>query len=316
MRTVFAVGIAVCLATSAGANAGVISSPVDFYPADCNASIGLGLTGGATVYVTGQMYILGFPIGDPLSWDYSPTADWGYSTKLSNPSGNADLQFDVPTLTGGMVEDLYVDIKGGADWSVGESYDWSETLISNVLAVDLSLSGNAAITSFDWQMAAGDPANGVIDPNGTLSASVGANLAAALKLTILPGTSFEYEIDLLDEMYDLNSPLFDLDSRLQGSLGLTDLNGSDVGVEIHGDLPDFSPASIDESDSYDFTIDVAGNTYYKISVGYGIYGGVEVQAPHVDLYGTIEGVIPEPMTAGLLGLGGMLLGLVRRRGLR
>ncbi len=317
------------------AQAAPFASGVVFDPNRSEATAGLSLSGGLELSVSGQAYykVFGFPVAIPgtgfdlplISWEDS----WGESTKISNPTGTANVAFDYPSLSGGTIDDLNIDIKGDADWSVDASFDWSETLIgplfgigSDILTVDFAVGGGAGITAFTWEMDASDTANGVIDPNGTLSASIGGSFDADLMLSFLPGSPLGQEIDVFDLLgfdpnFGFDGSLFELDTQLLGDLTLTDIGGFDVDVEVDGDLPDFSPAGFDfgSAESFEFNLGdlIPGfdNAYYEIDLTYNVYGGLDIDAPAVDLVGTVT--VPEPASLLIVSAGGLLMGLRRRR---
>lgn len=332
-RVICCVAIVSCFVGSV--QAAPYESGVVFDPDRSEATAGLALSGGLELSVSGQAYykVFGFPVAIPgtgfdaplISWEDS----WGESTQISNPTGTGTVAFDYPGLTGGTIDDLNIDLKGAADWSVDASYAWADTLIgplfgigSDILAVDFSVGGNAAVNSFTWQMDAAAPANDVIDPDGTLSASVGGTFDADLMLSFLPGSPYAQDVDVfgllgIDPNWGFDGSLFELDSKLVGDLLLTDVGGMNVDVEVDGDLPDFSPAGFDFGDTQtlEFSlgdlIDGFDNAYYEIELTYHVYGGLDIDTPAVDLIGTVA--VPEPATFLIVSAGGLLM-IRRRRG--
>jgi len=315
MGRVFAVGLTVVSLASSGAMAGMIYDvPVTFDPSVSSASLNLGVYAGGSVSYSVQGYAWNWvqgkfvPNGDPIAGSWNPHADWGTHRQISNPGGNAKLEFDVPTLANDKLEDLYVDIKGNADWSVNESWSGSLAVIPGVFEIGFDLSGSAGIDALYWQMTPGQPANGIIDPDGSvgglLSGSIGANFK--VKLGALPWMS------VWNPSYSLDLPI-GIDAQLTGALNLTDLN-PDVGVNVNASLPSWSPASFSEGNSWSGSTYIAPFVpYYTINVSWGIGAGVEIETPRVELNGPIENIIPEPISLAVFGLGGGMLTLLRRR---
>ncbi len=313
MFRVLVLGLTVVVLASSGAMAGMIYDvPVTFDPNISTASVNLGVYAGGSVSYSIQGYTWDVwhfvPNGDPIAGSWNPHADWGTHQQISNPGGNAKLEFDVPTLANDKIEDLYVDIKGNADWTVDESWSGSLAIIPGVFEIGLDLSGSAGIDALYWQMTGGQPANGVINPDGSIGGSLGGSIGAdfKVKLGALPWMS------VWNPSFGLDLPI-DLDAQLTGSLSLTNLN-PDVGVNINASLPSWSPASFSEGDSWNASTYIAPIIpYYTINVSWGIGAGVEIETPRVNLNGTIENIIPEPISLAVFGLGGGMLTLLRRR---
>jgi hypothetical protein len=106
------------------------------------------------------------------------------------------------------------------------------------------------------------------------------------------------------------------ETMTNGVMVLTELAGPyprSVADNIRGDLATPVTVSFGTSGSYNYNNYSGGtNPYYIVSLNYSQSGNVSATS-HLDIYDTILNIIPEPMTLAVLGLGGVLLTLARRR---
>ena len=89
-----------------------------------------------------------------------------------------------------------------------------------------------------------------------------------------------------------------------------------LAVNVSGDLPDWEWPTIDESGGFSALWPGTLTSYYAYTVSYDLDAGVDLQLPHIELNGVLEGAVPEPISVSLLGLGGVLATVYRRGRIR
>lgn len=325
------VGICAVLMVAAGASAqthAVSQFNTGFDGSVQNAAVTVGASGSASLSGSGTYYSwVGWPVSSWASVGVSFNNNtFGLNTVpnptnlSSDPDGNGLVSFEVAkdTLKQGSLDDLYVDVKDGSAWNLALNDVTISGSGAGFIPVDLTLSTSGSVTSLTYDMTG--PSTGSltsytfptatysVNPSGTASAgynvAITGNLNIAGVANIDLGTLFNFS-DTVNEA-----------ASLAATMTLEELNNpsgypKNVAVDISSGLPTIA-LPFTTSGSISQTVTVSGSAYYKINANYSFNGSVNVGGS-IDLYDTIVGAVPEPTTIAVLGLGGALLGVARRR---
>ncbi len=347
----FLVCVCVVLVAATGAYADLVTKSMNFSDTTQGASANIGLSGSATLSGSGTYYSwAGWPTNAWQGVNISfANQTLGLSmtnpgTRASDPDGNGSVTFDMDDLhpgdtlsrlQAGKLNDLNVDIKDGASWTFGLS-DLAISGTFNSQTVWFSLySGSGSINSLAFDMTGsptgtmtsytkvpplsnpGDPNSGMVQawysiaPSGNLSASYSSTYHGKVNL---PGIGDAY-LGSFAPSGSANTGM----TLSNGTMKLLELAGPyarDVAVDIHADAGSVS-MGFSSSGSWGYNNYSGGtNPYYVISLGYNVGGNVTTGTTHMDLYDTIIDVIPEPTTIAVLGLGGVLFSMARKRRVR
>jgi hypothetical protein len=321
------VGVVAVLALTAGVNADVIAQfPMNFSDTAQSASSSVGVSGSATLSGSGTYYSwVGWPTsawsGVTINFN-NPTIGLGNTAaKTSDPDGNGLVTFEVApdTLTQGKLDDLYVDIKDGAAWNLS----LNALSMTSGFGASLTLApGAGSVTSYTFDMTGAS--------TGTYSSgafpSITYNIAASgTTYGAQSGWSYTGTLSLpgvgnvnLGTVLNVAGTAGNYAQTASGTMVLTELAGpypKDVAVALHADAGAISVGFSATSSGYSYNNYSGGtNPYYIINLNYGVTAGsVNIGATHIDLYDTIVDAIPEPATLAVLGLGGALLTVARRR---
>jgi hypothetical protein len=244
----------------------------------------------------------------------------------SNPTGNGLTTFEVvtDTLKQGTLDDSLIDLKDGATWNLAlDDITLSGEVNTLGIPVDLTLETSGSITSLVFDQTSGPTgtllsytfpsASYLTAPSGNISAGYNVNIQGEIDV----GGLFTIDLGTLLNLSDTLNEALPL--PLVNTMTLTELPAGDgvypKDVEIHINtglptlsLPFSTTASISEN-----TYGGNKNPYYKINATVDADAAVTLDGASMDLYDTIVGAIPEPATVAVLGLGGALFGLARRR---
>jgi hypothetical protein len=333
------VGFVAVLAVTAGAYGDLVTGSASF-GAGTNATAYFNVSGSSSVSGSGTWYSwVGWPTNNwqsgPISFNNQSPGFSGAPQLGSNPTGSKTIAMD-PTdgpdidaftrLEHASLNALSANIKDGAAYNLG-NYDGvtltgtggGHTVTLTLNATPLSMSAlsfnmtggpTGVLTNYSSNPPAGQMVQATysIAPYGTLAATLGT--------TALTGT-----------MYFDGSPVgINLamgggsasvgETMINGVMVLTELAGPyprSVADNIRGDLATPVSVAFGTSGSYYYNNYSGGtNPYYIVSLSYSQSGTVSATA-HLDIYDTILNIIPEPVTLAVLGLGGALLTLSRRR---
>jgi hypothetical protein len=236
----------------------------------------------------------------------------------SDPDGNGLVSFEVAkdTLKQATLDDLYVDVKDGSAWNLALNDVTISGSGAGFIPVDLTLSTTGSITGLTFDQTGGPTgsltsytfptATYSVNPSGTASAGYAVGITGELDIagvaTIDLGSLFNFS-DTVNQA-----------ATLAASMTLGEVNEAypkDVTVHISSGLPTIT-LPFTTSGSISQTVNVSSSAYYKINASYNFNGSVSVGGS-IDLYDTIADAVPEPATIAVLGLGGALLGMARRR---
>ena len=336
MGTVFVVGLAALLGVTAGAYADITQFGLDFNPAGDSATASLTASGSASVGGTGTYYSwVGWPISTWASVTVSfndQTVGIGTDPDTINvnkdPTGSGLVSFQdefihpsgpVP-LDDGHLDDLDVALLGGSAQGLALDQVKLTGDVGGLVGVEVRLDTSGQISQLDYDMTGGvtlgadgqylvppmGQATYTVIPVGDVAASYSASIQGEIEVLGI------FTIDL-GEVAALSGTENLVGLPLPGSMTLTETDG-DVAVHIHSgfeaalEVP-FATAGAESIDTYSGT----KNPYYKMNFNYDFDGNLVVSNLAVDLYDTLYSAVPEPVTIAVFWLGGVLLGLTRRR---
>jgi hypothetical protein len=328
----------VLMATFAGvAYADMVSPGLNFNAAGDSVTANLTASGSATIGGSGTYYSwVGWPVSTWASVTISigtQTVGLGTNPDTINinkdPSGTGQVSFErlFTTLDNAGLDALNVDLTGGSPQSLALDRIEVDGEVIGLIPVTIGLdaSGSLGPLNYDMSYATTLGGNGqfyvsplkqasyYVIPVGNASAGYSASIDADIDVGGL------FTIDL-GEIASLSGTESLGDVPLIVNMVLKEL-GPDDGVYPKDVSFDMSIA-FDESISVPFTTagtesisTYAGNKneYYKINFNYDFDGNLDVSNISLALHDTIENIIPEPMTVAVLGIGGALLSLSRRR---
>jgi len=226
----------------------------------------------------------------------------------------------VDTLQQGTLDDLDVDIDGGAAWGLAlDDIVLTGDVVGLGIPVTVTLETTGSIIDMAFGMtgaSTGSYASGSfpsitynINPSGNASASFSATVAGEIDI----GGFLTVDLGTLATVSGSDSEAV----SAPGTMVLTELASvgypKDVAVELHAATGAIDvPISTSGSEALD-TYGGNKNPYYKVNFNYNLAGQLGVGSASIDLYDTIVDAVPEPTTIAVLGLGGVLLAMARRR---
>ncbi|MBN1343315.1 MAG: PEP-CTERM sorting domain-containing protein [Phycisphaerae bacterium] len=329
MGKVLVAGLLTVLLSANGAFAGIVNSSLDFNGSGDSAVGSLAAYGNGSMTASGTVYVKILAWWVPINVSFSGTnlilgTDPDMISLASDPTGTGSVGFETasPVLSSGTLNGLNVDIKDGAAWNM--AMDRIELTESGGLS-KLYLDASGSIDSYRFDMtgaptgtylSGGHPSvTYEVSPSGNLSASYSAHIDGSFSVGVTFMSKW-YAFDIpVGTMFSLGGSV-DLPATAEGTMTLTELAGDyprDVAVELELDA---GPISIPFSATDSFAISKAmsgSEPYYNITGNYDFSGLFQLGSTHVSLTDTIVGVVPEPVTLSVLGLGGALLALRRRR---
>ena len=336
MGKVVTIGLAVVLSVTAGAYADMVSPGVGFSASGDSLTASLTASGSATVGGSGTYYSW---VGWPASTWASVTISFNNQTVgigtnpdtinvSKDPTGTGQVSFErlFTTLDNGSLGALDVDLLGGSPQNLALDRVTLTGDAAGLIDVEVRLDATGQITQLDFLKTGGIttgpngqfyvPPIGQATYNGLWigNATAGYNIAVDGELEVMG----LFTIDL-GELVSLSGSETLPGIPLPGQMTLTELGTEgvwpkDVAVHIATgldqaiDVP-FTTAGSEAINTYGGS----KNPYYKVNFNYDFDGLLTVDNVGVDLYDTIQDIVPEPMTLAVFGLGGALLALTRRR---
>jgi hypothetical protein len=325
------------LSATGGAYADITQFGLNFNGAGDSATASLTASGSATVGGSGTYYSwVGWPVSSWASVTISftnQTVGIGTNPDTINvnkdPTGSGLVSFEdefvhplgpLP-LDDGNLDDLDVALLGGSAQGLALDRVTLTGDVGGIVGVEVRLDTSGQISQLDYDMTGGltlgsngqylvapmGQATYTVIPVGDVAATYSASIDAEIEVLGI----FTIDLGTVASMGGTENLL---GLPLPGTMTLTDTDG-DVAVHIHSgfesslDVP-FATAGAESINTY------AGNKnpYYKMNFNYDFDGNLVVGNVAVDLYDTLVGAVPEPVTIAVFGLGGVLLGLTRRRG--
>jgi hypothetical protein len=337
MGKVCVLGLVVLLSATGGAYADITQFGLNFNGAGDSATASLTASGSATVGGSGTYYSwVGWPVSSWASVTISftnQTVGIGTNPDTINinkdPTGTGLVSFEdawggygtIMPLDSGSLDDLDVALLGGSPQGLALDRITLTGDVGGLVDVEVRLDASGSITQLDYDMTSGltigpdgqyvtppaGQASYTVIPVGDVDAAYSASIDGELEVMGL----FTIDLGTIASFTGLES-LTGL--PLPGTMTLTETDG-DVDVHIHSgfesslEVP-FTTAGAESVNTY------AGNKnpYYKVNFNYDFAGDLVVGSVAVDLYDTLVDAVPEPVTIAVFGLGGVLLGLCRRRG--
>ncbi|MBN1342705.1 MAG: PEP-CTERM sorting domain-containing protein [Phycisphaerae bacterium] len=342
MGKVVSVSVAVVLAITAGAFADMVTSGINFSGAGDSATASLTASGSATVGGNGTYYSwVGWPVSNWASVTVSfnnNTFPVGTNPDTINiakdPTGTGSVSFErlFTTLDGGLLNDVDTNLLGGSTQSLALDRVTLTGDVSGLVDVQLRLDGYGSITQLTYN------ANSVATFPQPAGVYYNAPVGSAEYFFIASGDAMAAYTAAVDAELEVMG-LFTVDLGqvlnfsgsqtlpnvpLPGNMTLTELGTEgaypkDVAVHLAADLDLVGlggaieiPFTTSGSESVN-TYASNKNPYYKINVNYTFDGNIIIDDVSIDLYDTIDNIIPEPVTLAVFGLGGALYTLSRRR---
>jgi len=331
----------VVLASTAGVFADLVTASGS---ASGSGSASLGMSGSATLSGSGTYYSwVGWPTnafqGVTLNFgNASPGFATGPLGIASSPTGSLTASLD-PTdapqydaftrLEHGTLDALNVNIQDGASYGLGSAGNWAIGAYradnsQQLMTLDLS-AFSLGFTGLGFNMTGG-PTGGVASPytqwpstvSGTFSVAPYGNLTASLGTASLTTSLWNATTGWATlGSYAIGGGSGTTAEALAGTMVATELAGPyprDVAISLAADTTAAVSVGFGASGSWAFNNYSGGtNPYYVVNVSTGLSGTATVNSAHIDIYSTLQDVIPEPMTLVVFGLGGAMLTLARRR---
>ena len=330
MGKVLVAGLALVLCFTTSASADMVSPGVNFGAAGDSFTADLTASGSATVGGSGTYYSwLGWPASSWASVTISfnnQTVGLGTNPDTINvakdPTGTGQVSFErlFTTFDGRTLDTLDIDLLGGT--SQGLALDQVKLTgdAGGLVDVELRLDTTGSVTNLDFTATtlqtfgtngqhpiSVSTVLGVGDADATISAAIDAEIEIMGLFTIDLGNVLSINESITEQIPYLATMTLT-------ELGTTGVYPKDVSLHL--------ATSFDEAINVPFTTAGANavntyggnkNPYYKMNVSYDFDGQLTVDNVGINLYDTITGIIPEPMTLAVFGLGGGLLALARRR---
>ncbi len=331
MGKVLSVGLVLVLCVSAGAYADMVSPGVNFGGGGDSLTASLTATGTATVGGSGSYYYwVGWP-GEfwtevTISFD-NQNVGLGTNPDTINvskdPTGTGQVSFErlFQTLDDRSQDDLVVDLLGGSPQNLALDRITLEGTAIGFVDVEVHLDAYGSITQLGFDQTGGATIGGdgqfpvassVVIATGDATAGYTVGVDGELEI---PGL---LTVDL-GTLVDLSGTESLTGLPLPGTLTLEEIGTEgvypkDVTYHLGGGLDEAIDVPFTTSGSESINT-YAGNhdAYYKVNFNYNFDGNLSIDNISFDLYDTINGIIPEPTTVAVLGLGGALLSLSRRR---
>lgn len=324
-------GLTVVLAVMSGAYADMVSPTFNFSGSQQSFTASLSASGSATLSGSGTYY----------SWVGWPVSSWASVTLSMNnqtvplgtnpdtiainkdPMGNGQVSFDRLLLTGAQLQDLNVtDLFGGSPQGLALDRVTLTGDVSGLVNVEvrLDVTGSASNFGFDMTAPAWTLPSGGSHPSlnymwiGSGNAGLNYNLAVHGELEVLGIFTVDLGtlVSLADSFSYAGIPLL-------GSMNLTELAGpypKDVQVHITSNFDDWTPITVPftTAGSYDYSsYNGTHDSYYNVHFNYDFAGSLTVDNVTLDIYSTIQDIVPEPISLAVFGIGAGLLTVIRRR---
>jgi hypothetical protein len=324
-------GLTVALAFVSGAYADMVSPGFSFSGSQQSLTATLTASGSATLGGSGTYYSwVGWPVSTWASVSISmnnQTVGIGTNPDTiaidKDPMGNATVAFERLTLSNGQLVDLNVtDLFGGSPQGVALDQVALDGEVIGLVPVQvrLDVTGSASNFSFDMTAPAWTLPQGGAHPSldylwiGSGNANIDYNLAVDGELEV----AGIFTVDL-GTLTNLSGSTGYTGIPLIGSMNLTELAGpypKDVAVHISSNFNDWTPITVPftTAGAYDYNnYSGEGGTYYKVHFDYDFTGSLTVDNVTLDIYSTLNDIVPEPISLAVFGIGAGLLTVIRRR---
>ncbi len=317
MRRTLTLALMAASVIATGAFAGIVNSDISFAGAGDSGASALSIMGGGTMTLSGTVYVKVLSLfWVPINVNFS-TSDIVLNTNpdptswTSDPTGTGQVGFDRgnPSLGGGTVNALAVDIKNGAAWNLAMDRITLTDPSNGFYKMYLDMTGLVNTFRFDMSgaptgtYASGDPPTVTYDinPSGTLTAGYTTTMTGSLSL----GFTFMgnwYSIDVpVGTIFNVGGA-FPLPVTADGTMTLSESSGiypHSVDVDIQASIGQIS-MPFGMSDSLTLTRAKSGNDpYYTLTGNYSFAGLLEISNTQFAVSDTIQKAVPDPFPAKL-----------------